>query len=389
MYFLFIFWIALFNVTPVETLPKISIKDVTKQEGNKGINAVKIKISLNKPSLKTITVVYNTVEGTAKANEDFITATNKSLNFKPGQKEKTITVLIKGDKVKEGDDQFTINLSAQTNALLEHNTATITILNDDTKVDFSNAGYDAPVTYEGYNLAWADEFNGSQLNSKDWAHQNGDGCPTLCGWGNNELQFYTDRKDNLFFQDGKLVIEAKKEAMQGKEFTSSKIVTSLKKAFKYGRVDIRAILPKGKGIWPALWMLPQTNKYGGWPMSGEIDIMEMIGHEANKVHGTLHYGEAWPKNAQKGGNFTLTTGLFNDAFHVFSIEWKEDQIKWFIDGNLYATVNKTDMGAAHYPFNEDFYFIFNLAVGGNWPGNPDANTYLPQWLIVDYIRVYQ
>jgi beta-glucanase (GH16 family) len=389
MYFLFILWISLFNVTPVETLPKISIKDVTKQEGNKGINAVKIKISLNKTSPKTITVVYNTVEGTAKANEDFITATNKSLNFKPGQKEKTITVLIQGDKVKEGDDQFTINFSAQTNALVEKNTATITILNDDTKVGFSNTGYDAPVTYEGYNLAWADEFNGSQLNSKDWTHQNGDGCPTLCGWGNNELQFYTDRKDNLFFQDGKLVIEAKKEAMQGKEFTSSKIVTSLKKAFKYGRVDIRAILPKGKGIWPALWMLPQTNKYGGWPMSGEIDIMEMIGHEANKVHGTLHYGEAWPKNAQKGGNFTLTTGLFNDAFHVFSIEWKEDQIKWFIDGNLYATVNKADMGAAHYPFNEDFYFIFNLAVGGNWPGNPDANTYLPQWLIVDYIRVYQ
>ena len=389
MYILFMFWISLLNVTFIETDPKILITDVTKKEGNNMTSAFDIKVSLNKTSPKLITVVYNTREGTARAGEDFISLSDNTLIFKPGEKEKTISVSIKADDVKEGDDQFTINLSAQTNAQLEKNSATITILNDDTKVWFSNSGYESPLTYAGYSLVWADEFNSNQLNTTDWTYQNGDGCPALCGWGNNELQFYTNRNENLFFQDGKLVIEAKKEPMSGKEFTSSKIVTSGKKAFKYGRIDIRAILPKGKGIWPALWMLPQTNKYGGWPMSGEIDIMEMIGHEANKVYGTLHYGQAWPKNEQKGGYFTLSSGLFNDAFHVFSIEWKEDQIKWFIDGELFTTVNKADMGAAHYPFNEEFYFIFNLAVGGNWPGNPDGNTYLPQWLIVDYIRVYQ
>jgi beta-glucanase (GH16 family) len=185
------------------------------------------------------------------------------------------------------------------------------------------------------------------------------------------------------------VIEARPESFGGKNFTSSKIVSRGKRVIRYGRVDIRAKLPRGKGIWPALWMLPQNNVFGGWPTSGEIDIMEMVGHEPNKVYGTLHYGPG-PGSTTISRGYTLPGGaVFNDEFHVFSLEWKQDQIKIFVDGILYSTVNKADIGSATWPFNEDFFFIFNLAVGGNWPGNPDATTTFPQWLIVDYIRVFQ
>jgi beta-glucanase (GH16 family) len=255
-------------------------------------------------------------------------------------------------------------------------------------VPFTNAGYDAPTSYPGYTLAWADEFNGGALNAAAWTVEGGDGCPGLCGWGNNELEYYTGRPENLFFQDGKLLIEARKESFSGKNYTSSKIVTRGKKVFKYGRVDIRAKLPKGKGIWPALWMLPQNNVYGGWPTSGEIDIMELVGHEPGKAYGTLHYGPG-PGSTAISRGYILPAGTFNDEFHVFSLEWKMDQLKIFVDGNLFSTVNKADVGSATWPFNEDFFFIFNLAVGGNWPGNPDTATNFPQWLVVDYVRVYQ
>ncbi|HPH86433.1 MAG TPA: glycoside hydrolase family 16 protein, partial [Ferruginibacter sp.] len=166
------------------------------------------------------------------------------------------------------------------------------------------------------------------------------------------------------------------------------IITRDKKSFKFGRIDIRAKLPKGKGIWPAFWMMPQENKYGGWPTSGEIDMMEMIGHEANKTYGTLHFGPG-PGSTQLGGNTILSKGIFNDDFHLFSLEWKKDEISWYLDGKLFSTHTRAETGNAKYPFNESFYFIINLAVGGNWPGNPDETTILPQQLIVDYIRLYQ
>jgi beta-glucanase (GH16 family) len=284
---------------------------------------------------------------------------------------------------------LTVTLSGASGGTFQKSTAVGRITNDDLKISFPTTGYDAPTSYPGYALVWADEFNGPVLNATHWVHQNGDGCPNLCGWGNNELEYYTDRPDNLFFQDGNLVIEAKKENFSGKSYTSSKILTAGKKPIKFGRIDIRAILPKGKGIWPALWLLPQNNAFGGWPRSGEIDLMELVGHEPNKVYGTLHYGPG-PGSTQISRGYTLPGGAtFNDEYHVFSLEWKEDQIKWFVDGNLFSTVQKNDLGSNNYPFNEEFYLIFNLAVGGNWPGNPDATTVLPQWMVVDYIRLYQ
>ena len=375
--------------SPAPPQPAVSINSISLPEGNAVMTSFGFTLTLNKTFPNPVTVTYSTLEGTAKAGEDFTATTNQSVTFQPNETQKIITVNVTGDDVREGDDIFTVMITGATNASIDQFSGTGTIINDDTRVPFTNAGYDAPGSYPGYTLAWADEFNGGVLNAAAWTVESGDGCPGLCGWGNNELEYYTGRPENLFFQDGKLVIEARKENFNGKNYTSSKIVSRGKKVFKYGRVDIRAKLPKGKGIWPALWMLPQSNVFGGWPTSGEIDIMELVGHEPNKVYGTLHYGPG-PGSTTISRGYTLSAGAtFNDEFHVFSLEWKMDQLKIFVDGNLFSTVNKPDIGSATWPFNEDFFFIFNLAVGGNWPGNPDAATYFPQWLIVDYVRVYQ
>lgn len=372
---------------PGNTMPKISVDDVTRAEGNVASVPFTFTVTLDRSSAQEVSVSWNTTEGFARHGSDLVQA-SQTLVFAANETTKTITVNVIGDDIKEGNDDFKVILSTATNGVIIKGIGNGVIENDDTRVDFTNAGYDAPTSYPGYALAWADEFNGTALNLTDWSFENGDGCPSICGWGNNELEYYTSRPENLFFQDGKMIIEARKENFSGKNYTSSKILTRGKKIFKYGRFDIRAKLPKGKGIWPAFWLLPQNNVFGGWPKSGEIDLMEMIGHEANRSYGTLHFGPG-PGSTQLGRNYTLPSGVFNDEFHVFSLEWKENQIKWFIDGNLFSTYTNADVGSNTWPFNEDFFMIMNLAVGGNWPGNPDATTYLPQWLIVDYIRVYQ
>ncbi|HVU58449.1 MAG TPA: glycoside hydrolase family 16 protein, partial [Puia sp.] len=257
--------------------------------------------------------------------------------------------------------------------------------NDSSRVSFNNTGYDAPTSYPGYTLAWSDEFNGASLDASVWSYETGDGCPGLCGWGNNELEYYTAPPSNIRFQDGKMMIEARAESVGGKSYTSSRIKTQGKKTFKFGRIDIRAILPTTKGLWPALWLLPQDNVYGGWPTSGEIDMMEAIGSAPSKILGTAHFGPG-PNSTFISRNYSLSSGTFNDQFHVFSLEWEQDTIRWYVDNTLYSTVTSADVGTATWPFNESFYFIVNLAVGGNLPGAPDGSTKFPQWLILDYIR---
>ena len=375
------------NTQPTVSQSRVSINDVIKPEGNAGTTQFVFNVTLDKASPQEVSVNYSVTSGTAKVNEDF-THSVQSISFAPNETQKTITINVVADDVKESDEEFTVTLMNTLNAVLYKTVGNGVIQNDDTRIGFTNAGYDAPGSYPGYSLSWADEFNGPALNTSIWSHENGDGCPGNCGWGNNELEYYTDRAENLYFQDGKMIIEARKESFAGKSYTSSKILTRGKKMIKFARIDIRAKLPKGKGIWPAFWMMPQSSVFGGWPKSGELDIMEVVGHEPQKTHGTLHFGPG-PGSTQLGGNYSLSTGTFYDEFHVFSVEWKQDQIKWLVDGVVFSTHTKAEFGSNNYPFNEEFYLIFNLAVGGNWPGSPDANTTLPQWLIVDYVRVYQ
>jgi beta-glucanase (GH16 family) len=246
-------------------------------------------------------------------------------------------------------------------------------------------GYSTPLFYEGYNLVWNDEFDGISVNTNDWVFETGTGCPHLCGWGNNELQYY--RQQNAWVEDGILTIEARKEDFQGSNYTSARMKTQGKKSFKYGRIDIRAVLPKGQGIWPALWALGNNITSVSWPACGEIDIMEMIGGNGreNRVHGTVHWDFNGHVNA--GGFYTLQSGTFADEYHVFTIIWDETHIRWFVNDNQYYVIDITPSHMTE--FHQEFFFLFNVAVGGNWPGNPDATTIFPQRMKVDYIRVFQ
>ena len=243
-------------------------------------------------------------------------------------------------------------------------------------------GFTTPKTYANMKLAWADEFDGTTLDEKFWNYEWGNNN----GWGNNELQYY--KKENTTVKDGYLIIEAKTETIGSQNYTSSRLTTQNKFNFKYGRVDIRAALPKGQGIWPALWMLGKNITTVSWPKCGEIDIMEMIGGNGkdNTTYGTAH----WDNNnnhAQYGGNTSLVSGIFNDEFHVFSIVWDAKKIVWYLDDKQFHVIDTTPAGLSE--FQEEYFLLVNLAVGGDWPGKPDGLTTFPQHLVVDYIRVFQ
>lgn len=252
------------------------------------------------------------------------------------------------------------------------------------EMEVPDEGYVSPLTREGYDLVWQDEFSGTSLSTSFWNYEVGTGSN---GWGNNELQYY--RQENTSVAGGYLTITAKQESFNGSNYTSSRLTTKDKKDFTYGRFDIRAKLPKGQGIWPALWMLGDNISTVSWPACGEIDIMEMIGGSNREatVHGTVHWADASNNHAQYGGSKTIAQGIYSDQFHVYSIEWNETHIKWFIDDVFFHQI---DITPAHLSeFHAAHFFIFNVAVGGNWPGSPNSSTVFPQQLIVDYIRVFQ
>jgi beta-glucanase (GH16 family) len=239
-------------------------------------------------------------------------------------------------------------------------------------------------------LVWSDEFDAGQLDPEVWYFETGDGCPDLCGWGNNELQWYLP--DSAQLSDGSLVITARNEASNGKNYTSARINTRDRFAFLYGRIEARIRLPAGQGIWPAFWLLPQDNAYGTWAASGEIDVVEAVnlgGSGGNTVHGTIHFGGAWPNNTMAGESYVVPTDATTD-FHVYVLEWDVAEMRWYVDGVLYAMQNAwwSEAGDPPAPFDRPFHILLNVAVGGNWPGAPNASTVFPVSMEVDYVRVY-
>ncbi|MCR2804380.1 carbohydrate binding domain-containing protein [Paenibacillus soyae] len=250
---------------------------------------------------------------------------------------------------------------------------------------------DAAIRPEAWDLVWEDEFDGTSIDASKWNFVQGGG-----GYGNNELQHYTNRPENARIEEGHLVLEALKEDYQGNAYTSAKLTTEGKGDWIYGKFEVRARMPQGKGIWPAIWMMPtDQNLYSSWPASGEIDIMELLGHEPDKIYGTLHYGQPH-EHAQ--GSYTLSDGsTFADGFHTYGVEWEPGEFRFYVDGVLYAKQNnwfsKNPQEGGEYtypaPFDRDFFMQLNLAVGGDWPGNPDPSTVFPQKMLVDYVRVYE
>lgn len=254
---------------------------------------------------------------------------------------------------------------------------------------------DDSITWDSrqWNLLWSDEFDaeaGSPINSEFWTAEIGGH-----GWGNNELEYYTDRVENASHDgQGNLVITATKEnpndysCHYGKcEYTSARLVTMNKFQFTYGRVEARIKIPRGQGVWPAFWMLGADFGSVGWPNSGEIDILENVGHELTTVHGTVH-GPGYSGGNGIGASYQ-GDAPFSDDFHVYAIDWDVDAIRWYVDGELFNVFSPNDLNGRKWVFDHDFFLIMNIAVGGNWPGLPDETTVMPQQMLIDYVRVYQ
>lgn len=230
-------------------------------------------------------------------------------------------------------------------------------------------------------LIWEENFNGSELNTTIWNYELGDGCPSICGWGNNEKQIYTN--SNHTVSNGMLTIEIKKE---NENYTSTRITTAKKKEFQYGRIEARAKIPVGKGIWPAFWMLGSNIKEIGWPKCGEIDILEYVGREPHMAYTSLHTQDSHGNtiNTKK-----TTISNIEEGFHLYAIDWTKDKIVFLIDDKEVYTFQPAPKNENTWPFNQPFYIIVNAAVGGNFGGHEIDDTIFPQKFEIDYIRVYQ
>ncbi len=367
---------------PMVTNPKVSVQALSLDEGEDDSKAF-VRVRLDKEAQSLVTVYLSSVDGSAEGGVDYEAFSEVPLVFSPGDKNKDFQITIIGDDESEPDENFEITISrVDGDVEIDNGTATISIINDDsqtTPLIIPQSGYTTPESYAGMSLIWRDEFDGTSVKSENWTFEIGRGNS---GWGNDELQFY--QRENATIVDEHLVIEAREETV-GNQYTSSRMITKNKFDFQYGRVDIRAALPKGQGIWPALWMLGANIDQVSWPACGEIDIMELIGHLPGRVYGTAH----WSDNGHRefSGNVDLNSGTFGDEFHVFSIVWDAQRIRWYMDDRLYHTLDITH--PALVELTKSQFFIFNVAVGGRWPGNPDATTQFPQRMIVDYIRVFQ
>ncbi len=243
---------------------------------------------------------------------------------------------------------------------------------------------------DGYSLVWSDEFNSTSINASNWNYEIGDGTDfgLKAGWGNNELQLYTSNSENSGIVNdadaSSFFIKAKSDGLGG--FSSAKLTTNKLISVRFGRVEVRAKMPTGQGIWPAIWMLGDNVDQIDWPGCGEIDLAEVIGNQPSKMYSTVHYTDKDNSHTEVQESYELIDGTFNDAYHVFSLDWTPEKLTFTVDGNQVSQVLiESDMKE----FLRSFYLVLNLAVGGNWPGSPDASTDFPQTIYVDYVRVFE
>jgi hypothetical protein len=367
-------------VPPVAPVTTVSITSVTLFEGNDRTN-FPFKVVLSAATDKDVTVSYATGDLSAFAGVDYIARTG-TVTIPARSTETTINIVVLGDTIKQPDKQFSLTISNSINASIVSDKGFGTIRNDDTYIYVPSDGYITPVAYTGYSNLWNDEFSGTSIDNTIWGYDIGGS-----GWGNNELQYYTNSSNNSRVANGNLIIEARVESVGGRSYTSARMLSKGKKDCTFGRVDIRAKLPKGQGIWPALWMLGSNFDQVGWPACGEIDIMEALGHQPNITHASTHCGTS-AVHVDKSTAFTLPTGDLSEKFHVYSLVWSQDNLQILIDDTSYFTNNAQQTGSS-YAFNQPFFMILNLAVGGDWPGAPNASTVFPQQMIVDYVRVFK
>ena len=369
---------------PAENLAIISINSSSIIEGA-GASMLQFEVRATEILTTSVDVDYTVAGLTATPDADF-TASNGSITIAAGGNSGMISIPVIDDDINEVEEKITVTLTAASNATIGTGLAVGIIQDNDQPTNFNAEGYVTSDEHFGYNLSWADEFDGDALDMNSYNFEIGDGCPNLCGWGNNELEYYTDEPENIRVEDGRLIMTATRLGTEG--FRSARIQTKGKKEFRFGRIDVRAKLPEGRGLWPAIWMLGSNIDEVGWPACGEIDIMELVGHQPQVSHGTAHWGNSGEPSTFIGSSIS-SDKKFSEQFNVFSLVWEQNQIKWYMNETLFHTLTLADVQNASYRFNAPFFMVFNVAVGGNWPGNPNASTVFPQSMEIDYIRVFQ
>jgi beta-glucanase (GH16 family) len=248
-------------------------------------------------------------------------------------------------------------------------------------------GCGTPAAHGGWKLVWSDEFNGTLIDTNNWKFEAGNHN----GWGNHELEYYTGRPENAYVSNGLLHIVARREATNGFSYTSARMKTEGSFSWKYGRFEFSAKFPAGQGFWPAFWLMPDHSPYGGWPACGEIDMVENKGNYPAVVQGTIHYADSRGGSVHSSGLYTFVQNDGVTNFHTYDLQWATNSIQWFVDGKLYETQDHWSTVRAPFPapFDQPFYIIMNLAMGGDYGGNPDTNTVFPGEIQVDYVRVYE
>jgi beta-glucanase (GH16 family) len=353
-----------------------SLESIKVSEGNT-LASQSLVIQVKGTLQSDITVSYQLKEGTAKFDQDIKSASGQ-LTLLANQPTAQVSVEIIGDENLELTESFDLVLTYEG----KEYPLTVEVTDDDPmeEILISSTGFYTSNVHPSMQLVWSDDFSGTQLNLNNWAYELGNGCSVgVCGWGNNELESYTSDPANIRVANGTVTITALNNSGS---YTSARIKTQEKVKVQYGRIDVRAKLPTGQGIWPAIWMLGANITSVNWPACGEIDIMELVGHQPQQVHGTVHYNNDGYKSST--GSTSLASGDFSDQFHVFSIVWEKNKITWYVDNQSFKTFETTVN-----TFNNSFFFLLNVAVGGNWPGPPNANTMFPQEMVVDYVRVFQ
>ncbi|MDZ7604449.1 MAG: family 16 glycosylhydrolase [Cyclobacteriaceae bacterium] len=291
---------------PVKVTPTVQLSDKEIMEGDAGGVTLNFSVKLQEAVDTDVLVSYDTDDGSAFQNLDYVKKSG-SLTIPAGSVEATLSIEIKSDQIKEGNEVFRLKFDVDPGVTMQKSTATITIINDDSDLPYTTEDYTTPAAYEGWTKTWADEFEAASINSTWWTHEIGGG-----GWGNNELEYYTASPENSRVDDGSLIIEARNDTWDGQhQYTSARMITKGKKSFGSSRTDIRARLPYGQGIWPALWMLGNSIDTKSWPACGEIDIMELIGKQPATSHATVHWGSDFANHKYIGNSYILGDGYLS------------------------------------------------------------------------------
>ncbi len=368
--------------TVMDSAPTVFVYDASVYDAATSSDLV-LKVKLDKASATPVSVSFATQDYTAVAGTEYVSKSGV-LTFPANTTDQEIHIAIPGYPYRRPNKEFLVLLTAPVGMTLGNTKATALIQSSGKLISPDNmdsAGYKTPDHYAGFKSAWSDEFNGTAIDTSSWSYDTGGG-----GWGNHELEYYTISPNNSYISNGNLVIEARREGPAGNyNYTSARMLTKGKKSFTYGRVDVRAKIPSGKGIWPAIWGLGANIDKVNWPACGETDIMEVVGRDPAKLYGTLHFANATGAHAQNGGTY-INNEEFAKVYHVYSIDWTSDKIDFYVDDILFFS-SPTNV-AANGAFNLPTFFILNVAVGGDFGGPVDDALVFPKRMNVDYIRVF-